>query len=744
MPILEFNGQIVEIFADKPIAMTYQVNDISSVANRNASFSRVIKVPKSATNAKIMSFLSFAGNTSHIPYMTNIVNLYNEAGERLVNNGRALVRDGGDNYEIEIQEGIIDLYKAIENKSLADLDLAELEHAKTVDAVITSWEEDLPYRYILADYNGYIGDIIEGIVNIDYLVPSVNVKYLWDKIFEKYGFTYSGVIFDHINFTNLWMTYPKGVATTGEADVIMLESDHYDYDSPTGNSRWWCAFITATTNILESAAENVHMRPGVAGTYRLEITGTLNGRRFSDTGSTAQDGRLFIGKNGEGLPSSSSLAIFKTIGDSLTAGQEFELTSTPFQLDDNDSICLVATQATSAQGGYFLNNSASVLDVKLIRVDPTFIDFGGSLSDFSIRDFLTEILHRFGLTMHKEKYDRYDEATQTFKSHFEFLTLQEQLQTADIVDWSDKFPRKLKEDYIYGSYAQRNWMRYNYNDKEASHNDFYIEVNNFNLPDSRDVIKSKIYSPERVYNNDFFIRPSHVYKLWDKEIKEGQELPNYKPLDKRYYFMRAQVQNLASPLTIKSYELNLEEDVSNCYMESFYKLSFPEIIQDYYGPLEQILDRSTIMQVDMLLNDIDIANFDFKKLYYIEQLNNYFIVNKINNYISGRLTKVDMVRVLYAPQPEVQTAIKITKVIVTDYAIAVFYELNLAVSLLNFEIYNYASSGLWEGGTFVTTQNPYYFSFTPTGNFPIRLRSGTDISNEVTVTIPSNTTIIVP
>src|SRR5690606_36951558 len=57
------------------------------------------------------------------------------------------------------------------------------------------------------------------IVNIDYLIPSVNAKYPWDKVHEKYGFTYSGTIFSESDFTNLWITYPKGIIETNLTPV---------------------------------------------------------------------------------------------------------------------------------------------------------------------------------------------------------------------------------------------------------------------------------------------------------------------------------------------------------------------------------------------------------------------------------------------------------------------------------------------------------------------------------------------
>jgi hypothetical protein len=275
--------------------------------------------------------------------------------------------------------------------------------------------------------------------------------------------------------------------------------------------------------------------------------------------------------------------------------------------------------------------------VKLSKVEAGNVDFENSFADFSIRDFLTEVVHRFGLTIFKDKYT----------NAYEFRTLQEHLQTAQKVDWSNKFDKKISEDWLNTTYAQRNWFRYNYNDKESSYNDNYIIVNNKNLEDNRDVIKSKIYSPERDFVN-YLNERTNCYKLWDKELVEATDTEpasvNYKALDKRYYFMRAK--RVDDNIIVISKKLQQQTIATTYYRESFQGLSFGNIIQRYYGPLSKVLDKSIMITVDLWLTDTDIVNFDFRKQYYFEQLSNYFIVNKIINYIPGRVTRCELIRVI--------------------------------------------------------------------------------------------------
>jgi hypothetical protein len=117
---------------------------------------------------------------------------------------------------ITLQYMMVILIYIKENTTLGDLNLTGLTHTKDVATVVNTFTATtLPYKYILADYNGQAtytstsGGTSATTINVDYLVPSVKVSYLWDNLFSTYGFTYSGSIFSSPDFTNLYLTYPK-------------------------------------------------------------------------------------------------------------------------------------------------------------------------------------------------------------------------------------------------------------------------------------------------------------------------------------------------------------------------------------------------------------------------------------------------------------------------------------------------------------------------------------------------------
>jgi len=660
--LLYINGQLADLEPGQVIAQTRQVNDLNSLDNRQASYTNKFNLPKTAKNVKIMQFLTMPGNSSTIPYRENTCSLYSHTGECFVYNGRAVITDGGNAYECVVYDGIIDLYKAIENKTLADLGLSELSHDKEIQTIVSTWvtSNTLPYKYIVADYNGDTTATAQDMLNIDYLIPSARVSYLWKLIFDTYGVTCSGSVFNTQNFKNLWLTFPKS-ANAAETQTEVFSSNDYlflplqppynDYNSV------FLDYSIAQTNLLANTG-NRHLTVTEQGYYSIQISGNFK---------VTNDVILYYAKNAGAYNLTPQIPAPVVVKDVLHNNQDFSVTLNLY-LNDGDSICFFLKK----WGNPFSFNDDNQLEVSMVKVN-TAVDFPGAFKSFSITDFLKEIVHRFGLTIFKDKYS----------NHYEFLTLQEVLQTAQHADWSSKFSKKLAENYLYGSYAQRNWLRYAYNDKEANYNDSFIQVNNVNLADGKDVFKSKIYAPEFIPSNIFGIT-TNVYKFWDREIgedSEGEKTIKYKPLDARYYLLRAQLG--FHSMSLYSDVMPQTQSTAFYYRESYNKLLFQDSVQEYYAPLQKILQNAQLITAEIWLTETDIANLDFKKLVYIEQLGGYYLLNKVNNYVPGKVTTCELVKVQYNDD-EVVKAITITAIAGAGGSdgITITYVANYAVGTL--------------------------------------------------------------
>lgn len=720
---LIINGYNIELDDSSKITRTLQVNDIADLENRQANYSATFKIPRSANNVRAFNRLGINGNNSNTPYQRNNVYLYADNEECIVYNGWAVIKETSDFYSANIIDGNIDLYKAIENTTLSDLDLEDVNHFKTLDNVIDSFNGVTDYKYIIADYNGKaLYDTNK--INIDYLVPSLPVSYLWDKIFETYGFTYEGQVFNTFNYQNLWMSYPKSVPPTQE-DVLIYNGDEMDFvdnessqfksENPVLGYKLSCYLkqVTNTLNDLQAVYNDIHFKPIEDGYFRIEISGGIKAFRYYEAyGSISAlyqtlpcPTDLWLAKNSDAYNNSDDVVLVQMLQQNVTLNdynEGFLNVNTIIELNENDSFCLVL-KANNPTRPLSAVQEITTVNFSIKKVEASNVDFTGALINFDTKDFLKMVLNRFGLTPFKDKYT----------NHYKFLTLEERLQTAEVEDWSsynNKFQRKVKESYIYGNYAQQNDFTYKYNDQESTYNDGFILIDNVNLEDSKTVVKSKIYSPEKLPTN-IFEKQTNVYKLWDKEVKDDGSV-TYKELDKRFYLLRSDNYVFDNSVTIGSETLQTETTISQAPFESFFKLPFNDIIQDYYTPLSQILDKARVEQHEIYLTQTDVVNINFETLKWIDDLNNYYILNKVSNFSGTDIVKCEMIKVNYVVTPLDETPQQSIITINSATTTSLNYT-NTIVGLYNLQ-YSTDNGATWQNSE--DAQDGVYYLFATTGN----------------------------
>ena len=631
---LYINGNEIILPIGQAIAKTFQVNNIGNLADRQSNFTRTINLPKHPNNVKALDYLGVIGNDSNIPYQINRID-YFVGNECLIYKGWGNISESNDNYNLNIYDGIVDFYKAIENKFITDADISGLNHYKNIDSVINTWTGNTPYQYIIADYNGKMSynitgstGIVESVLNIDYLIPSANVKYIWDRIFEKFGFTYEGNIFNTEVFKNLWLSYPKENSTLVPNKLLLNQQGfvphQYTYTTYSGyaqlNGTQWFAwlfntpFTTTYAKVLAAGSTTTSFGDIIPNPNHIEIL---------------QNGTYVVDLSG--ITTSATVSYFLRRNNVLFDNGVLEPNSDNSELTKQFN-CLVGDTIS-----FILTNPIANFPFtqKISKVDGYQVNFEEAFINFKISDFINEVLQRFSLTMFPYKYE----------NKLAFLTTAEWLETSQLIDWSNKNPVLVNTVYSIGDYCQKNRFKYKYNDDNAIHNDGIILIDNPNLDDEKILIESAIFSPE-VKQEVLFNFNSNVYKFWNKEIKDNGTI-NYKSLENRFYLLRSNDYTFNTPIKIGSELFSNYQTISNCKKESYSRLSFQDIITDYYQPIKSILNKSKLFQVDLNLTIKDVNDFDFRKLIYIDQFGSYFLVNKISNYVQNKLTRCELIKVDY-------------------------------------------------------------------------------------------------
>ena len=610
---LIINGQDIELAPNVMIARTLQVNDIGRPETRQASYTNTFNIPRTSSNTKVLNMLGIIGNNSNIPYQKNEAYLYDDSGFCLVYKGWAIISETANDFKCNIYDGVIDFYKSIDNKTLADLDLSALAHDKTVPEVKSTQNLSKPYVYVLGDYNGKA--IYDSKINTDYLVPSVKVPFLWQKIEAFTGYQLNGSFKTNPDFINLFLTYPKGVPPTLGADIYTNTSIDRDVITADYTNRivfpllQLYSFINSAkldvTTDSKSIIALVPIQIKVTFVINPNFTAFQGGVEYNPTASF--NGSTFVCDG-----TSRTISFLYTLGQNETLSFPFEFLLTPDQTEFNVSVPDFFTSASIQE----LTNA---------------VLFEEEFAGMSIKQFVSEILWRFNLTMFKNPYEN----SYTLKYLSEIVN-------ADSIDWSDKFDSLDSENYIYGDFGQRSWLRHRYNDENSFFNDGYFDINNTNLPDSKSVISSVAYSPEFNATSEIGF-PTNLYKFWDKEAKEGG-IVNYKTLANRFYFLKAAEITLTGT-SLTSEVLNQTDTITTAQREIFAGLSFKSIVDTYYSEMAFLLNQSKVLNVTLRLTEIDIVNMDFSKPVYIEQLGGSFLVNKISNFIPFKDTKVELIKI---------------------------------------------------------------------------------------------------
>jgi hypothetical protein len=606
---LIINGQQIELDPSVTIARTLQVNDIGSPETRQANYTNTFNIPRTSANVKTFKMLGIIGNNSNIPYQKNEAYLYDETGFCLVYKGWAVINETSKDFKCNVYDGVIDFYKAIENKTLADLNLTALAHEKTPAEVISTQDLSKPYVYVLADYNGKVKTGSH--INSDYLVPSVKVPWLWDKIEAFTGYQLNGIFKTNPDFTNLLLSYPKAVPPIVGPAIYNSTTIAPNSGSADLTNNVVYPFIqlfsSIDSTILDVQSDNISIKALRA--IQIKVTFVIN-PNFTIFGGEVTPTATF---NGETFLCDGTI---RTITKFYTLGAN-EIINFPFEFNFPSDL-----SSPLAVNDFFTSLVINELTNAVL--------FEEEFAGMSIKQFVSEILWRFNLTIFKDP----------FLNSYTLKYLSE-IVNATPLNWSDKFNGLESESYIVGDYGQRSWLRHRYDDENSFYNDGYFDVNNTNLKESKTIIQSATYSPE--FNPSVDIGFStNVYKFWNKEVKDNGDV-NYKPVSNRFYFLKSEAIVL-SGTTIKSEVLGDNTHITNARREIFAGLKYSEIVDAYYSQMQQLLNQSKMMNVSLRLTEIDIANIDLSIPIYLSQLGGSFLINKIQNFAPYKDTKVELIK----------------------------------------------------------------------------------------------------
>lgn len=607
MLVLIVNGNELEI-PDESIKYTIQNNNISDLESRQCNYTNSFSIPKIRLKVHYLNELGLVGDVSRLPYEKVSASIL-ENGVNIITDGWLEIKETTNEFKLNIRDGSIDLFKAIENKTFADIDLSEIDHVKNIPTIISSFNNPI-YKYIINDYGGKTHTQNGTKINTDYLVPSVNVKYLWDKIFETYGFNYIAEILSHPDFTELWMTYPKGF---NEFAVVDLYAEFSDFEkvtsilTPRPNN---LPFDNVIINNGSQIQNNKYIVPENAS-YKI----TFNGLESWNIGAGSNNISLLV----------NSFEV--SLSDGLTNKSIY------LNLNIGDIVQTANLQPLNIFVG-------AVTDKRYFKVEKVnnLVNFNDALSELKLTDFFKEILNVFSLTIFIDRNGNYI-----------FKTFNDRLQSG-VLDWSDKYLNRTSETYTPKNYGQFNYFKHKYNIDNSDYNNGRLTIANVNLKDRHDVLNSFLYSHEQFFTtfriNATHNEAVHPTLLWQREVNENNDNQEvkYKELSNRFHFIRYETIN--KDAVLRSEILLNEQSITSLPVARFSMTTYKDFTPKYYNNIKILLDDFRLHKFRLNLDCVDINTLDLDKVYYFEQEQQYYILNRLT-YENGKISAGEFYRIKY-------------------------------------------------------------------------------------------------
>lgn len=626
------NWHPLDLGEDKP-AMVYQVNDIAELKNRNADGSQSIRLPKTDNNIAAFGFASVPDAVSRAPYKRHECRLLSN-DYVLAGKGAYLVFDRiGEFFEVQILSGNANFFDYLKDNKLESLDLGYAE--LSLEGIKKDSERYIfPAATFRTDSINAAGSLKE--IEPERIFPSVYLKYIIETMVSSHGFSLVHNIKDE-DFDNKLISLAtlkpdesslnmfKAYSNTTRTVMTDRPSDYLGwslYDAETANG-------LLTTYRPTGGEDSIQYESPLDGTINITVeyedmksfTGRL--RRIKSDGTEQIYG---IWQRPDGGPLESG-----------TGTENFLI-----EVEKGDKIRLYFYYVSEGEGQGIPETRTMRYKFSVDGFETDVVPFGGNvplsknLGFDSQFDLFKAFAQLFGLVITVGNVERIVYAY-TFEKLYDNKSIAR--------DWSDKLDVDPNIETVFDltTYAQVNTIVFNADGAYTDTGKFTID--NKVLAPSKELFKIEFQSGRDYYQS--LIDSGIVFMTANIPLLEyviDKDENGAKTTTITYKGGKPHILNISDEkktFTIKSKEPIKETvdlyPVTHAKAQSFIDTHYDRLVNN-------MLNNAKKVEPFLNLNEYDIEMFDQMIPIYLSYYGAYFYVNKINNFISDRLTRCELIQ----------------------------------------------------------------------------------------------------
>lgn len=645
MTLLYINDTLVDLPPKFDFATTIVKADFSDLTKRNINYTNSVKLQWTPVTIQLLGFALYEKSSTSIPYQKLTAKVVQNGVETISDGIAWVVSADANGVTISVYENLVTLFDAITGKSVtklyyltpsswlaAGIDTARLA-TSGAKALVLSW--------------GKAGALFQ----LNYFLPSFFYYEMVQAILKQTGLTLSGAILTDTRFTDLLIPYFKekwaypqnvldGLNQTAKLNAVTAMGT-LPLTSAAGTRLGpldtYISPVSPTVNtwnlaLAEWVVPNIGSPDGVdfaVGGFTIDINyditynGVVNGNFRADLirvrdGITSTQEILVPFESNPGGP-------ITLPGQVISTGTALDKT-----IRNGDKFYLVVYNDFSGTDDVSVTlNTLTLAFTSYTAVSRTLVNWNFLLGDIQQMDVLRDFTVRFGIVYKQVGSTLY------LKTLEEIIT-----DISNAVDWTSKRVKIAPDDQLVFkglNYGQRNTFDYNDQQDDASLGQGLITISNGSLEAERSVFTSEFENclTSTIDSGKKAVIP--VYDATSTNIDTFAKEPGLKLVTQR-------AKDAAEP-TI-SFNGVARSDYKVGYFVDALKTKdtgFQYFLSQFYPSLNSALQKAKTITRHYNLTEGDIANYDPHKMIYDD--GSYFIVDTIDKFVPGKLTKVILFKI---------------------------------------------------------------------------------------------------